>query len=147
MQFFNRGAENLFKKTSGGKRAFYPYGVLSDGYSIDNDADYKRILEKIADYNKNLFFYLLIPLIGSAIAIKFVHADNNLMIVTLLCFYTFFWWGQYYRIMRKETAKLTLLPAKTSGKLFALKYALFICFFAGLYFGALKLQEFMFSPN
>ena len=146
MKLFNRGAENLFKKT-GGKRAFYPYGVLSEGYMIETDADYKRIFEKITEYNKNLFFYLLIPLLLAAVAIKFVHSDNNLLIVTLLRFYTFFWWGQYYRIMRKETANLTRIQTKTSGKLFAIKYLMFLVFFSALYFGVLKLQDVVFAAN
>jgi hypothetical protein len=147
MKLFNRGAENLFKKTAAGKRAFYPYGILSEGYSIETEADYKRIFEKITEYNKNLFFYLLVPLLGSSIAIKFVHSDNNLLVVSLLSLYTFFWWGQYYRIMRKETASLPRLPTKLTGKLFAVKYAVFMMFFAGMYFGVLKLQDVIFSAN
>lgn len=146
MKLFDKGAEGLFRKSSG-KTVFYPYGQLSNGYLITSDADYQRILGKIKAYNKNLFFYLLIPLLGSAFAIQFVHADNNLLIVALLSVYTAFWSLQYYWVMHKETASLKPIENKSSTKGFILRYAFFIGFFALVYYAALQVQEIIFSAT
>jgi len=68
MGYFDALANGVFKRTSSGKMAFYPWGKLGRGYEIQTDEQYKKIRGYIVRY-----YMIVLPIaVGAAVFLNWL---------------------------------------------------------------------------
>jgi hypothetical protein len=107
MGYFDGLTNGSFKTTEGGRRLFFPWGVLGGGYAIASEPDYQRLRQQVKAY----MVVTLVLVIASGIYEPY--RAPLVAAALLVCFY-FTWMWRLLPRMERSDEKLSLQESMTS---------------------------------